>query len=109
MKSKAIPGDIPGVEPVIDCFDAPEPMMAMMRLIEILFPCSCDVPDHMIGDGCHCPSIHEEIAMLLKCVYISGVFAQTRALTGWTDKEIQQHLHETWDRIYWMQQHTGEA
>ena len=96
MTTRRIPDDFETMEPVIDAFDHPDAMAALMRLLVGLFP-DADV------------EAAEELAMLMKCVYISGVFAECKARAGCDPDQLSQHLHETWDRIYWMQHNAGEA
>ncbi len=84
------------VDEVVDAFDAEQPMSMLLTLLEHLWP-DAD------------PEAFQEIAMLLKCVYISGVFAEVKALTGSDAETIGEHLCQTWERIYWMQHQCGEA
>ena len=95
MKNKVTAADI-DPEMVVECFDTPDAMAGLLRMLDNIFP------DNE-------PETIEEIAALLKCVYISGVFCGFKAINGHTSKEIEQHLRETWDRIYWMQHNHGEA
>ena len=96
MTSKVLPEDIPTVDAVIGAFDSPEALDSLLAMLGHTFP---DFE----------PEAVQEIAMVLKYVYITGVFAEVRALTGHTATEIRDHLVQAWEVIYWMQHNTGEA